>query len=468
MSQQRTSRLLKIALLAGAGAAGAGLMLAGVIHSRAELMAAGLFAWVAVVVILAWNIRQLGMLVLANQIEGREAVGRDLVAMRRSMERNLALIRADEAKALKRIAALEHRHEDLQRLVLRSFRSLEAGADMAGARASEQRRRLERTLKTGLDALQAAARDIDARQSEQLAKQRDQVAGQQEVLARQLEELALQRKDVRKVLSRSQASLDALAALDGRLADASEAQLRRDDVQGLIASSIRSAAGSDAALGIARQIFDHVKPDVVVDIAAMQALRERAPVRVTPVMTRFSMEPAAILVLVEEVRRSRPAVVLELGSGASTIWLAAALSALGHGRLVSIEHDPAYHAATLELLQANGLESRVDLRLAPIRPCTLDDGRDWPWYDTDAFAGIERVDLLLVDGPPQSVGPMSRFPAFEHLRGSLAPGARIFVDDATRGDEQRMVKQWCEAEPRMSAPKKVVGRLVALQFDATA
>ena len=32
----------------------------------------------------------------------------------------------------------------------------------------------------------------------------------------------------------------------------------------------------------------------------------------------------------------------------------------------------------------------------------------------------------------------------------------------------RMVKQWCEAEPRLSTPKKVVGRLVALQFDATA
>lgn len=458
MRQQRYSRLLKIAVLSAAGLAGGALMLAGIAFARLELMLAGLAAWIALLVVLAWTIRRLGVLVLAHQGE-----------MRGALDHGLAAIRADAARSLKRVRELERQHEDLQRLVLRTFRSLEGGFETAEARATEQRRRMERSLKAGFDALEQAGRELDARQRESLEAQQAGIAGQREAFEAQREALERQRKDLRTLLARAQSALDAVAALDAHVAEGTAGLLRRDEVDGVVAASIRSAAESSAALGVARHIFDQVKPDMVLDIAALEALRERAPaVSVSPAMTRFSMEPAGMLALVEEVRNSRPGLVLELGSGASTVWLAAAMASLGEGRLVSIEHDPAYHAATLAMLRANGLESRVDLRLAPIAPCTLEDGREWAWYDTGAFTGLADVDLLLVDGPPQSVGPMSRFPAFERLRGQLAPGARIFVDDATRDEERKMLQLWRKAEPRLSAPRKIVGRLVGLQLDATA
>src|SRR5690606_35946957 len=151
------------------------------------------------------------------------------------------------------------------------------------------------------DALEQAGRELDARQRESLEAQQAGIAGQREAFEAQREALERQRKDLRTLLARAQSALDAVAALDAHVAEGTAGLLRRDEVDGVVAASIRSAAESSAALGVARHIFDHVKPDMVLDIAALEALRERAPaVSVSPAMTRFSMEPAGMLALVEE------------------------------------------------------------------------------------------------------------------------------------------------------------------------
>ncbi len=66
------------------------------------------------------------------------------------------------------------------------------------------------------------------------------------------------------------------------------------------------------------------------------------------------------------VRRHRPKLILELGSGSSTVLFAAALRANGAGRVISVEHDALHARHTAQLLEQAGLSDRVELMLAPL------------------------------------------------------------------------------------------------------
>ncbi len=143
------------------------------------------------------------------------------------------------------------------------------------------------------------------------------------------------------------------------------------------------------------------------------------------------------------IRRQRPKLLLELGSGSSTVLFAAALRANGSGRIISVEHDAAHAERTRTLLAQAELSDRVELILAPLTDLSL-NGRTFQWYDLGALmpALTEKVDLLFVDGPPGKVQSLSRYPALPLLAPHLSPRALVVVDDGAREDEVRMVEMW--------------------------
>ncbi len=147
------------------------------------------------------------------------------------------------------------------------------------------------------------------------------------------------------------------------------------------------------------------------------------------------------------VRRHRPKLILELGSGSSTVLFASALRANGAGRLVSVEHDPLHARHTHELLEQAGLADRVELVQAPLVDVTLGD-RTFQWYDLGPRLKslTEKIDLVFVDGPPGKVQSLSRYPALPILLPHLSPRALVFVDDGAREDETRMVAKWAEID----------------------
>jgi predicted O-methyltransferase YrrM len=147
------------------------------------------------------------------------------------------------------------------------------------------------------------------------------------------------------------------------------------------------------------------------------------------------------------VRRHRPRTVLELGSGSSTVLLAAALRANGGGRLVSVEHDAEHLRATSALLRQAELSDRAELILAPLTALQV-GGHSFQWYDLAPHLARlgERIDLLLVDGPPGRMQSLARYPALPMLAAHLAPQALIYVDDAAREDEAQMLALWRELD----------------------
>ncbi len=150
------------------------------------------------------------------------------------------------------------------------------------------------------------------------------------------------------------------------------------------------------------------------------------------------------------VRRHRPKLLLELGSGSSTVLFAAALRANGAGRIISVEHDALHARHTAQLLEQAGLSDRVELVLAPLSELKLDD-RAFQWYDLAPRLRTlaEKIDFVFVDGPPGKVQSLSRYPALPILLPHLSPRALVFVDDASREDETRMVAMWAEMEPAL-------------------
>ncbi len=154
----------------------------------------------------------------------------------------------------------------------------------------------------------------------------------------------------------------------------------------------------------------------------------------------WAAAPDALAELVHLVDRARPAQVVELGSGVSTIVIARRLQQLGHGRLVALDHLPAFASQTRAELARQGLAEVATVVDAPLVDVRI-DAETWRWYALGADVPA-RIDALFVDGPPGTMGPLARYPALPLLRDRLTPGAIVFVDDGDRADEQEIVRRW--------------------------
>ncbi|MFL1441808.1 glycosyltransferase [Nocardiopsis protaetiae] len=126
-----------------------------------------------------------------------------------------------------------------------------------------------------------------------------------------------------------------------------------------------------------------------------------------------------------------PRLIVEAGSGASTVLLAEYARATG-ARVVSLEHQERYRDATAQLLADRGLTGHVDLRLVPLISTPAG-----PWYDTELPDGI---DLVLVDGPPEGAG--GRAAALGAVLPHLADDAELLLDDASRPGERAALARW--------------------------
>jgi predicted O-methyltransferase YrrM len=154
---------------------------------------------------------------------------------------------------------------------------------------------------------------------------------------------------------------------------------------------------------------------------------------------------AASTDLLGEVLRAvamrRPQRVVELGSGLSTLVIAAALRANGAGHLISVDADEAYAAITREQLQRQALGDWAEIRIAALKDMQF-EGITRPWYDTAVFADLNDIDVLLIDGPPTLLRPDIRYPALPFFWNRLSAQAIVLLDDASRPAEREMAKIW--------------------------
>lgn len=145
--------------------------------------------------------------------------------------------------------------------------------------------------------------------------------------------------------------------------------------------------------------------------------------------------PDLLLLLYRTVSEKQPQLIVECGSGTSTLVLAHAAAQYG-GRVVSLDHEAAFAEATKAELARQGLSA--DVRLAP-----LTDVEGMTWYDPAAVSDLTGIDLLFVDGPPTDTGALARYPALPLLWERCAPTLTVLLDDTSRADEKEISARWC-------------------------
>lgn len=168
-----------------------------------------------------------------------------------------------------------------------------------------------------------------------------------------------------------------------------------------------------------------------------RALLERLglPKRALPNLGSWKADTALLETIVDHVERLRPPIVVELGAGASTLVTARALELNGGGRLISFDQHADFVEATRAWLADHGLAA--DLRPAGLKPAP----RGWPgyWYDVSQLP--ERIDLLIVDGPPWTIHPYVRGAA-ESLFDRIPVGGAVILDDGARPGERVVARRW--------------------------
>lgn len=160
--------------------------------------------------------------------------------------------------------------------------------------------------------------------------------------------------------------------------------------------------------------------------------------------TDFSIAPDAGCILAREVLRQEPDVVVECGSGISTVLIAHCLKRLRKGRAYSLEHDAEWAQRTRQLLRVAGVGDRAVVIDAPLEARDI-DSRTWRWYSGfEKHLPDSQIDLLFIDGPPPFPGAEGahRYPAVPVLKHRLRDGALILLDDANRPEESKAVDDW--------------------------
>jgi hypothetical protein len=150
-----------------------------------------------------------------------------------------------------------------------------------------------------------------------------------------------------------------------------------------------------------------------------------------------------------EVSARRPDVLLEFGSGASTLVLALLMRRLhgpdGPAHLFSVEQSGQVLERTRSRLRRLGVEKRVRLLRAPLAQQVIGGFRTVCYAlgrgRLEHFLEGRRAELVVVDGP---AGPHGCRLGVIPLAGAvLAPGTVVFLDDALR-DSELVAAEWWE------------------------
>ena len=211
----------------------------------------------------------------------------------------------------------------------------------------------------------------------------------------------------------------------------------------------------NAVRRIETKIDTEVKKEITQTFRQLEALQNLTAVLqatdVLPATRGWAASPDLLLVLIDLMISERPSLVVECGSGASTLWLALAMRRFQiDGRIIALDHDPVFGGKTRDLLARHDVSDLAEVRDAPLESFSL-DGDTYSWYARQAWEGLTEVDLLFVDGPPATTGHQARYPALPLLSGSLSQVVTVVLDDLVVPDMQKVLRLWLDAHPEFDS-----------------
>ncbi len=162
-----------------------------------------------------------------------------------------------------------------------------------------------------------------------------------------------------------------------------------------------------------------------------------------PKTREWAASPDFLKVTADILQRENPKIIVECSSGVSTLIAARIAQLNNKGHVYSLENDVFFAKKTRELLKKFNLSKYATVIDTPLIAHDI-EGKKWMWYDLSQLPD-NKIDVLIIDGPPSTTGPLARYPAGPLLFNQLSAHAHIIIDDSNREDEKEIIKQWQES-----------------------
>lgn len=177
----------------------------------------------------------------------------------------------------------------------------------------------------------------------------------------------------------------------------------------------------------------------ITQIESLMAIYNFLPeVKFLPTSRGWAGSPDFLLKVLEIIFKKKPNVIVELGSGLSTIIIGSALKKLNKGCLFSLDHEEGFLNNTRENADFNNISEFVNLNYTPL----IEYDNNYKWYDINKVNIQSKIDILIVDGPPRIIQQNARYPALPLLLDKLSDDSIIILDDANRTDEKTIIDLW--------------------------
>lgn len=300
------------------------------------------------------------------------------------------------------------------------------------------------------------SRRVAEQQSLLFVATRDQLQAEKEKL--ELTTQLSNREREIETLSRSRESL--LATIAGRADDVAKLTDQQKEVL-----NDKFKEQSDDFLRMQKNILNQIKREIINSRKQFEAVfclhNYFATGELPYINTEYHSWPVSpdfALYLVELIENKDYQLIIEFGSGLSTINIAKTLATVASRRhnkviptFISFDHLDTYYQKTYTHLKQAGLTDKVQLHLSPLQEYVAADGKIYPYYACQGIlkdaaaqhsAAATRI-LVVVDGPPASTGLHARYPAAPIILNHF-PSAQVdlLLDDYIRSDEQEIAQLW--------------------------
>lgn len=207
-------------------------------------------------------------------------------------------------------------------------------------------------------------------------------------------------------------------------------------------TSYQKLSASDK-LSISTEI-DKIFENHFLQIESLLSIYNSLPnLKFMPATRGWAGSPDFLNKIIEIILNQKPRFVLEASSGVSSILIGLALKMNNSGKALSLEHDSLYAEVTRRNIKNNDIENISTVFDSPINPALI-DGETWKWYETKDLIFTDKIDLLIIDGPPRTTQNLARYPAIPLLYPYFSDNVIILLDDAKRPDEIIIIEKWIE------------------------
>ena len=153
----------------------------------------------------------------------------------------------------------------------------------------------------------------------------------------------------------------------------------------------------------------------------------------------YAASPDFLYVINQIIKEKKPKFIVEAGSGVSTLIASYSIQKYNSdSKIISLDNDAHYANKTISDISNHNLDEFSQVIHAPLKK--YDD--QFIWYDLSKISSLDKIDFLIIDGPPSKGSKDARYPAVPLLFDKLSKNAIIILDDSKREMEQNVVNRW--------------------------